>query len=304
MRYFLGRTTQVIARIDRMGLSKGIPNIIAQLALVYACSHRSHESNQSSSTLPKRGDRVLIESNAAQFYEARVISDSTPKLRVQAVPSGDTALVQASDIYRLPATISTLAAQSLAICNVDGQRWVGCRITNPEASGALVHDVNEKVYNLPWSHVVSPNPMTEMNLKRLFEKAGELHDFDHEMAKAGPPRLVAGWQPAAGRNILVKLDGSWWLAVVMASKHSKFRVRLAGTDRSVDVERADMAPEPPYPMDVSQKSRQALLRPASTNQPWVTVRLISFDALEAVVEDVSRGRRTVPVRDVCPLENR
>lgn len=269
-----------------------------------ACSHRSHESNQSSSALPRRGDRVLVESNAAQFYEARVISDSAPKLRVQAVPSGDTALVRASDIYRLPATGSTLAAQSLAICNIDGERWVGCRIANTGHLGALVHDVNEKAYDIPWSQVVSPNPMTEMNLKRLFDKAGEQHDFDHEMAKAGPPRLVAGWQPSAGRNILVKLDGKWWLAVVMTSKHGKFRVKLAGTDRSAEVERTDVAPEPPYPMDVSQKSRQALLRPVSVNQPWTPVRLISFDALEALVEDVGRGRRTVPVRDVCPLENR
>ena len=287
-----------------MGFSKGSSYVAAHLALACACSHRPHESAQSTSTSPRRGDRVLVESNAAQFYEARVISESAEKLRVQAVPSGDTALVQASDTYRLPAKASSLAVQALAICNVDGVRWIACRIANPSAGGTIVNDVNEKAYDISWSQVVAPNPMTELNLKRLFDKAGELHDFEHEMAKAGPPRSVPGWQPMAGRNVLANLDGQWWLAVVVSSKHGKFRIRLAGTDRSADVEKGNMVPEPPYPMDVSQKSRQALLRPASVGQPWGTVRLVSFDALEAVVEDVGRGRRTVPVRDVYPLENR
>jgi len=104
--------------------------------------------------------------------------------------------------------------------------------------------------------------------------------------------------------VLAKVDGKWWSAVVVSSKRGKIRISTMGTDRSLEVERSDIAPEPPYPMDVSQKSHFALLRPTSVSQAWVPVRLISFDALDAMVEDVGRGRRTAPVRDVCPLENR
>jgi hypothetical protein len=275
--------------------------IVAQLALVFACSHRSQNSSDSGSLLPKRGDRVLVESNAAQFYEARVITEATQQLRVQAMPSGDTALVQAADTYRLPTQPVQLAPQSLAICNVDRGRWIGCRIASTQPGGARAYDADGNSYDIAWSQIVLPNPLTELNLRRLFDKAGERHDFDRDMAKAGPPYPVPGWQPIGGRSVLARIDGKWWLSVVVSSKHGMIRVRLAGVDRTIEVDRSDIAPEPPYPMDVLQKSHLALLRPAGVGQAWSSVRLVSIDQLEAVVEDVSRGRRVVPVRDVCPL---
>ncbi len=278
-----------------------LPWIVAQLALALACSHRSQNSADSRSLLPKRGDRVLVESSAAQFYEARVITEATPQLRVQAMPSGDTALVQAADTYRLPTQPVQLAPQSLAVCNVNRGRWIGCRIASPKPSGARAFDADGNSYDIAWSQIVSPNPLTELNLRRLFDKAGERHDFDRDMAKAGPPRPVPGWQPIAGRSVLARMDGKWWLSFVVSSKHGMIRVRLAGVDRTIEVNRSDIAPEPPYPMDVLQKSHLALLRPASVGQAWSSVKLISIDPLEVVVEDVSHGRRVVPLRDVCPL---
>ena len=263
----------------KMRGSMGVLWFVAEVMLILACSRRSQELTRSKSSLPRRGDRVLVESNAAQFYEARVISEASPNLRVQAVPSGDAALVQTADVYRLPTKISQLAAQTFAICNVERQRWVACRIVNPRPEGTTARDINENSYDLTWAQVVEANPLTELNLKRLFDKAREQHDFDHDMAKAGPPRTVPGWQPTTGGSVLAKVDGKWWSAVVVSSKRGKIRISTMGTDRSLEVERSDIAPEPPYPMDVSQKSHFALLRPTSVSQAWVPVRLISFDAL-------------------------
>jgi hypothetical protein len=212
--------------------------------------------------------------------------------------------VQIADVYRLPSREGKLLPGTLAICNVDRVHWVGCRVVQVGATGASVIDVNETHYWLPWSQVLPPSALTELNLKRHFDTASELRDFERDMAKAGPPRVVPGWQPIAGKTAIINFDGKWWLSTIVSAKHGKIRARFSGTDHVLDVVPGHVAPEPPYPMDASQHSQAALLRPTSASQAWVHVRLISVDALEAVVEDVPRGRRTVPVRDVCPLENR
>ncbi len=267
-----------------------------------ACSHRSEDRAKLKSAAPLRGDRVLVESNAAHFYEARVISEEATRLRVQAVPSGDTALVQIADTYRLPAQAAHFALHSLAICNIDREHWVGCKIAGVTTSEATVNDVNQNSYQLPFSQILMPNALTELNLKRSFDKAAEQREFEHDMAKAGSPRQVPGWLPSPGKSIIAKVDNKWWLSLVVAEKHGKLRIKFAGTDRVLDVSHSEVAPEPPYPMEISQRSKIVLIRPASANQPWLPARLISVDALEALVEDLARGRRTVPVRDVCPLE--
>jgi hypothetical protein len=246
---------------------------------------------------------VLVESSAAHFYEARVISEETNLLRVQAILSGDTASVEIADTYRLPAQSAHFLPHSLAICNVDQGHWIGCKVVGVATSVATVSDINQISYQLPFSQMISPNALTELNLKRLFDKAAEQREFEHDMAKAGSPRPVPGWQPSPGKSILAKVDNKWWLSAIVSEKHGKLRIRFAGTDRVLDVLHSEVAPEPPYPMEVSQKSKIALIRPASAGQPWLAVRLISVDALEALVEDLARGRRTVPVRDVCPLES-
>ena len=273
------------------------------LLAISACSHRSDDRAKSNSAVPLRGDHVLVESSAARFYEARVISEEASRLRVQAVPSGDTAFVQIADTYRLPAKFAKLLPHAFAICNVDREHWVGCKIAAATEAGATVNDINQNSYQLPASQIVSPNALTELNLKRLFDKAAEQREFEHDMTKAGSPRLVPGWQPVPGKSAIAKVDSKWWLSVIVAEKHGKLRIKFAGTDHVLDVLHSEVAPEPPYPMEVSQKSRIALIRPASAAQAWLPIRLISVDALEAVVEDLARGRRTVPVRDVCPLES-
>ena len=227
---------------------------IVTFVVVLGCSNRTLDRSQPKSTLPRRGDQVLIESSAAQFYQARVISEETMRLRVQAVPSGDTTFVPIADVYRLPAKVMQLAPHSLAICNIDHERWVACRVAEAGARSANVNDVNESSYQLPWPKILSPNALTELNLKRLFDRARDQRDFEHDMSKAGPPRLVPGWQPTTGKPVIAKVDGKWWLSTIVSERHGQVRITFSATDRMLDVARNDVAPEPPYPMDVSQKS--------------------------------------------------
>lgn len=285
-----------------MRLTEPWANIALSCALLFACSRQTQKSEGVTVQSFKRGDRVLVESSAAKFYEAQVLAIENSKLRVQAMPSGDTALIPISDVYRLPAKPTQLARSSLSICNAPKERWFGCRIVSTDALGAEVTDIDGVKYRLAWTQIVQPNALTELNLKRLFDKASEQHDFEQDLAHAGAPKTIPGWRPLPGKSVLARIDGHWWLAIVASEKRGKVRVRFPGSERLLEVAHADLAAEPPYTLEISQKSRFALLRPTNPNQPWSSVRLISVDALEAVVEMVGTKRRTVPVRDVCPLE--
>jgi len=295
---------EIGVQYSRMRINGPLAIVVAALGAIalLGCARKVEQQAPSKANTPQRGDRVLVESSAAQFYEARVLNVEHSKLRVQALPSGDAALVEVADAYRLPSKVTPLAAASLAICNGPGERWFGCRVVKSDPEGADVTDVNELTQRLAWSQIMPPNALTELNLKRLFDKAGEQHDFEHDLAHAGAPKSIPGWRASAGKAVLARVDGKWWTAAISSEKRGKVRIRFAGSERQAEVDHAELAPEPPYPMEISQRSRFALVRPTNPNQPWNPVRLVSVDALEAVVEGIGSKRRTVPVRDLCPLE--
>ena len=286
----------------RKAESRASVTLIACIVTI-ACSRQKQNSDDVAAPQFQRGDRVLVESSAANFYEAQVLGVETSKLRVQALPSGDTALIPVSDVYRLSDKPSQLPHPSLAICSSQKERWFGCTITSADGGGAEVSDIDGLTYRLSWNQIIQPNALTELNLKRLFDKANEQHDFEQELTHAGAPNTTPGWRPLPGKAVLARIEGKWWSAIVVSEKREKFRVKFLGSDRQLEVEHADLASEPPYPMEISQKSRFALLRPTNPNLPWSTVRLVSVDSLESVIESVGSKRRTVPVRDICPLES-
>jgi hypothetical protein len=211
--------------------------------------------------------------------------------------------VQAGNVYSLPATSKPLTNHAFAICNIGEARWVGCRVTKSEANQAEFEDAQGGTYQLQWSRVLTPRALTELNLKRLFERSAEKLEFEREMARAGDPPRIAGWSPVTGKTVLVKAGGQWSLAVVLGERRGLVRLKLFGTRHEIETSRDTLAPEPPYPLEMLRNSRFALLRPSNQTDAWRPVRLISSDNLECTLEDLEGGRRTAPVRDVCPLLN-
>ena len=268
-----------------------------------ACSRPAGDSQHHQQDIPQRGDLVLIESSAAQFYEARIIGNQGPRVRVQSVVSGDMRIEQAGNVYALPPKTPPLAARSYAICNIRESFWVGCRVSKSESDGAEVKDAQDHTHRLPWNRVLIPGALTELNLKRLFEKATEQADFEREIAKAGNPHNLPGWHASTGKVALARLDGSWRLGLIVGERRSLVRVQLLGTKHEVEVPREAVAAEPPYPLELVQKSRLVLLRPSNQTDAWRVVRLVSADALESTIEDYEHGRRVVPARDICPLQS-
>lgn len=252
--------------------------------------------------MPQRGDRVVVESSAAQFYEAQVLSSEGARLKVQSRNGGNMANVQVGNVYRLPSNAQVLANRAYAICNIADARWVGCRVSRAEAHQAQFDDAQGSTYRLDWSRVLAPGALTELNLKRLFERSAEKLEFEREMARAGNPPSIAGWSPSPAKAALVKIGGSWHLATVLGERRGSIRLKLFGARHEIETSREMIAPEPPYPLELLKQSRLALLRPSNLTEAWRPVRLVAADNLECTLEDLEVGRRTAPVRDVCPLQ--
>lgn len=245
---------------------------------------------------------MVVESSAAHFYEAQVMSATGSRLKVQSRVGGDIATVQAGNVYQLPPKTASLAARALAICNIGDSRWVACRVSKSDSAVADLEDALANTYHLPWAQVIVPGALTELNLKRLFEKSAENRDFERDVAKAGNPHIPNGWTPVLGKSALVKVSGEWHTATILGERRGFARVKLVGTRHEIETPRALVAPEPPYPLDLLRRSRFALVRPSNQTDPWHLVRLVSSDTLECTIEDFESGRREAPVRDVCPLD--
>jgi len=273
------------------------------MLLTVACTRSTGNSQKTQDATPRRGARVIVESSAAQFYEAQVMSAAGSRLKVQSRVGGDIATVQAGNIYQLPPNTKSLAARALAICNIGDSRWVACRVSKSDSAGADLEDALSNTYHLPWAQVIAPGALTELNLKRLFEKSAENRDFERDVARAGNPQILTGWTLVSGKSALVKVAGQWYTATILGERRGFARVKLMGTRHEVDAPRDLVAAEPPYPLDVLRKSRFALVRPSNQTDPWRLVRLVSSDTLECTIEDFEFGRRTAPVRDVCPLDS-
>jgi hypothetical protein len=271
--------------------------------LTFACARSTSNTQKTQDATPQRGARVVVESSAAQFYEAQVMSASGSRLKVQSRVGGNIATVQAGNVYQLPPKTTSLAARALAICNIGDSRWVACRVSKSESAGADLEDALANTYRLPWAQVIVPGALTELNLKRLFEQSAENRDFERDVARAGNPQTLNGWIPVSGKSALVKVAGEWHTATILGERRGFVRVKLVGTRHEIETPRALVAPEPPYPLEILRRSRFALVRPNNQIDPWRLVRLVSSDTLESTIEDFEHGRRTAPVRDVCPLDS-
>ena len=86
------------------------------VALLSACGKRDAADNPAQPEVYVRGDRVVAEQSAAQFFEGRVLAVDGDRLRLQAIGGSDSLNVVASDVYRLPPEAHELTVNMLAIC--------------------------------------------------------------------------------------------------------------------------------------------------------------------------------------------
>src|ERR1700742_428260 len=100
---------------------------IALSAIAVAC-HREGPAPLPHGTTFVRGDLVVVEKAAAEFFEARVLSVNGASLKVQTSAEGEPVVVARSDAYRIERAAQPFAANAAAICRTAPARWEPCRV--------------------------------------------------------------------------------------------------------------------------------------------------------------------------------
>ncbi|HEY0465970.1 MAG TPA: hypothetical protein VGC79_17275 [Polyangiaceae bacterium] len=268
--------------------------------LLSGCKKRDTADNPAHREIYVRGDRVLAEQSAAQFFEGRVLAADGDRLRVQAIGGNDSLNVVASDVYRLPPAAHELTANMLAIC-ARGEVWLPCRVTKISGGALQARSAGGDEFDLSREHVLVPSALTELNLKRYFSRIEAEQSFAHAAERAGDPRPEPGWRPALRERLLVKVGAEWFTGYVREIDGDTAQVTLS-SQRSVTVPLSALSAEPPSSfVGELRRGDFVLFRPDTPAQAWARVQVRAVNGTELKLGDASGVSKSATVREVIPL---
>ncbi|HYQ05290.1 MAG TPA: hypothetical protein VER96_41745 [Polyangiaceae bacterium] len=269
--------------------------------LFFACSKRHAADNPVHSEVYVRGDRVVAEQSAAQFFEGRVLSVDGERLRLQALGGSDSLNVAASDVYRLPPAPHDLTPNLLAICG-HGDTWLPCRLTKISGDALQARAASGERFELTRDRVLVPSALTELNLKRYFTRSESEMAFAQAAERAGEPRPEPSWRPALHERLLVKLGDQWFTGYVRSIDADSAEITLSSTQRIVTVALSALSAQPPSSfVGELRRGDFVLLRPESPAQPWPRMQVRALNEAELKLVDAAGNVKSATIRDVIPL---
>ncbi len=263
------------------------------------CQHQRDRSAAPAAG-PRRGDHIVIEQTAAEFYEARVLSARGQALEVQTVEGGDFRHVQTSDAYLLPPPAHQFRAGDLAICASRPAHWEPCRITRLDGSRIDAVDARDRTLHLARPSVLAPTAFTRLDLQRYFERTHRRRAFSRAAAAAGRPIAPRGWRPEPHQHVLALHDSRWYSATIHEVDDDVLRVRWRADSRISGLPWDSVVPAPPEKRAI-HRGDFVLARPTSLALPWQPVRVIAVGADGVEVSDIDGDHRTLRPSDVMPL---
>jgi len=269
--------------------------------LLSACGKRGAADNPAAAEVYVRGDRVVAEQAAAQFFEGRVLSVQGDRLRLQVIGENDSLNAIASDVYRLPPVAHELTANMLAICG-RGEAWLPCRVVKSSGNALSARLASGELFDVTRDHVLVPSALTELNLKRYFARSESEQLFINAAERAGEPRPEPGWRPALRERVLVKVGPDWFTGYVREIDGDSADVTLSSLRRSATVALSALSAEPPSSF-VSELRRGdfVLFRPDTPSQPWPRMQVRALNDAELKLSDAAGVVRSATVREIVPL---
>lgn len=271
----------------------------------------------------ERGDQVLVEAAAGEFFQGRVLSRAlvkgTPRLKVQR-SDGELARADEADVYRLaPAHAASagsfaadrrpagappgLAVDALAICRRSDPPgdWVGCRVVTALAAAKFeVEDYAGERFIADTSSIALPSELTRMNLEQRFQTADKGLRFERAARAAGDPEPTPGWVPGLRERVIAKLGDQWFSAyIVRFYADGSYRVEWVTNRRESDVERRFVISEPPYAAP-AHSGGFALRRPSALSRPWLRVKVVAVRP-ELLVSDATGEQHPATLRELVPI---
>jgi hypothetical protein len=266
-----------------------------------ACGKREPAPNPTVHQSYARGDRVVVEQAAAEFFEGRVLAVTGDHLRVQAAGENDSLNVAASDVYRLPPEPRELSAGALAICG-RGDAWLPCRTQKVNGATVTASIASGEAFDLPREQLLLPSPLTELNLKRHFERSEAQRSFERDALHAGEPHPDPSWHPSLRERLLIKSGPDWFTGYVRELGDDSATVALNAGQRSLTVPFSALAPEPPTSVvgDL-RRGDFVLFRPETASAPWARWQIRAVNDVEIKLIDSGGALKSASVRDVVLL---
>ena len=230
------------------------------------CSHKTDPVIAPAETL-MRGDRVVVELMAADFFEGRVLDVQGAKLKLQRSDSGDILQVGKADVYRLGNAPPRLSTNDYAVCELSPHRWQSCRVLRVKPDGFSVVDTDGREFGLGVAQLLAPTGLSEMNVRRRFEDVARRRSFTESVSSAGTPRKIPGWSPAPRRLVVAERNGRWYGAQVTEVDDERVVLRWDGQKDLTDLPRSSVMPQPPA-CGMPQRGDRALRRPSGHGAPW------------------------------------
>jgi hypothetical protein len=284
--------------------SRAFPTLIWTAAVVVLLACRKQDDPRQSMRAGanfERGDVVIVERTAAEFFEGRVLSIASTGLKIQTTDEGEPLVVAPSDAYRLQGTPRESAPGAPAICNDRPTHWAACRIAAKDGPNVVALLSSGAEVSIPSNRALQPSAVTALNVKKLFEIGESKRRFDEAAAGAGHPQRPSGWIPEVREPVIARRGPNWFSAHVASMlEDGGVRVLFEGTDRAESLPASHVVPMPPYTRSFS-RGDFALTRPRSATEPWARVRVEAIGPEEAVVVGDDGERRRYEARQLVPV---
>ncbi|MEO7034860.1 MAG: hypothetical protein ABI548_13205 [Polyangiaceae bacterium] len=266
-----------------------------------ACAKHDVASKPTVHEAYARGDRVVVEQAAAEFFEGRVLALAGDQLRVQASGGNDSLNVEPSDVYRLPPEARELVVNALVICG-RAEAWQPCRVQALAGGTVTASDATGEGFELPRERVLVPSALTELNLKRYFARKESELSFARSALLAGNPRPEPGWHAGLHERVLVQLGGDWFTGYVHELGEDSAVIRLGAGQRLATVPMGALAAGPPTVSTAELRHGDfVLLRPEAGSDPWARWQVLRVDGTEIKLVDASNTLHSATVRDIVLL---
>jgi hypothetical protein len=247
----------------------------------------------------QRGDRVMVEPRAAEFFEGTVLAATAGQLRVAPSDGQEPLRVALADAYRLPAQNVSARVGQLAVCRIEG-RWLGCRVASVAAPALQVRTSDGVTHAMKHDALLLPSPLTELNLERHFARAAERSAFFAAAEAAGEPLAPVGFRSLPKARVIVRRRGAWESAVVSEVGKKDIYVTFTSDGLKESATSDLIIPEPPYPAP-PRRGHFALVRPTSPSEAWQRVQVTASTEGAFKVRDAEGAVRVVGERDLVPL---
>jgi hypothetical protein len=277
--------------------------IFASFAVLVASGCHSDDSNHKAPGAPPvlaRGDSVVVERAAADFFEGRILSATESRLKVQMASEGDPVDVARSDAYRLPVPLHDFHASDPAICRTADATWSACRVTGV-GDPRTVTLLSGEVRSLRAGDVLAPTEVTALGIRRAFDVADTRRRFVDQAERAGEPARPHGWTPGRKEPVLARRELGWYAAHSLgAGPDGGVVVSWDSEDIPVAIPGGHVVPVPPFE-HTFVVGEFVLTRPASMSEAWEVVRITGVGADEASVVGQTGESRRAPLNQLVPL---